>query len=266
MNQRGKPYHPISLDLFSLVSSRKKEYKPPQTIIIHLSKIPMPELQPKAPPKPGLSPATQKDSSSWPMNLFGFGAGPSDAKSSSSSLAKASSASNLRPNSGPAPNLRPNSSHASSSDSARPSRPPQPTPSPGPPKDKPKDKHRKDKDKEKKDKLKKGHEPPRQPPGGWPGSMPAHSQSPQMPGAMPPSNPARQSFYGGFTSVFPQQPHKPSPNMSGGFAPPPGPPPPPGSQPAQPVGLTGTLTNQIANVGYNLLDRLTNNTPSTRPK
>jgi len=242
----------------------KKEYKPPQTIIIHLSKIPMPELQPKAPPKLSQSSSQQ---ASRPMNWFGFGAGPSDAKSSGASLAKSSSATNLRPDSGHTPTLRPKSGHASSSDSAqtRPSRSPKPATAPAPPK--PKDKIRKEKDKEKKEKLKKPQEPPQQqPPSRWPilmpgsyGTRPSPSPpSPQMPGAMPPSSPATQNSY------FP--PHKPPPNPPARFPPPPVPP--PGSQqPAQPAqGLAGSLTNQIANVGYSFLDRLTNNTPSTRPK
>jgi len=230
----------------------KKEYKPPQTINIHLSKIPMPELQPKAPPKPSLSPL-QESSSSGPMSWFGFGAGPSDAKLRPS-LAQSSSSSNLRPLSGSSHGTSsPGSSQAGSS---RPST----TPSPAAP---PKDKHRKDKDKdkdkEKKDRLRKGQQPPSN---GRP-NIPPH---PNPYGARPPKLPQtpaqqrpRQSFYDGFTGAYtqqPQQPPKPSPTPPGGFAPPPGPP------PAQSTGITGTL----ANVGYSLLGRLTNNTTSTGPK
>jgi hypothetical protein len=210
----------------------------------------MPELQPKAPPKPSLSPP-QESSSSGPMSWFGFGAGPSDAKLRPS-LAQSSSSSNLRPLS--------NSSHGTSSPgssqagSSRPST----TPSPAAP---PKDKHRKDKDKdkEKKDRLRKGQQPPSN---GRP-NIPPH---PNPYGARPPKLPQtpaqqqpRQSFYGGFTGAYTQQlqqPPKPSPTPPGGFAPPPGPP------PAQSAGITGAL----ANVGYSLLGRLTNNTTSTGPK
>lgn len=235
----------------------------------------MPELQPKAPPKPNSSPPQSASGASRPMNWFGFGAGPSDATPSGHSLGKASSATNLRPNSGIAPNLRPNSSHGPSSDSAqaKPSRPPQPASVPTPPKDK----NRKDKEREKKDRLKKPQEPP--PPSGWPGSIPGSfggsrpsqsPQSPQMPGAMPPSSPSGQNFFSGFQNAFPQQAHKPPQNPPAGFPPPSVPPPPPGQQqppqPAQPVGLAGALTNQLANVGYSLLDKLTHNTPNTRPK
>ena len=266
---------------FSPIGSRKKEYTPPQTIIIHLSKIPMPELQPKAPPKPNSSPPQSASGASRPMNWFGFGAGPSDAKPSGNSLGKSTSATNLRPDSGTAPKLRPSSSHVPLSDSAQPSpsRPPQPASSPAPPKDKNR------KDREKKDRLKKPQEtsqkPPQQPPpSGWPGSIPGSfggprpsqpppPQSPQMPGAMPPSSPSGQNFFSGFQNAFPQQSHKPPPNPPAGFSPPSVPPPPPGShpqQPAQPVGIAGQLTSQLANVGYSLLDRLTHNTPNTRPK
>jgi hypothetical protein len=194
------------------------------------------------------------------MNWFGFGAGPSDAKSSGSSPAKKSSSPNLRPS--------PNSAHASSSDSSQlgPSRPPLPALNVAVP---PKDTHR---NKEKKMKKARGKKEPsqqqQQPHVGWPGPMPTSPygvqspQTPQMPGAMPPSSPPRQSFYGGFMNV--QQPQKLSPNSPGGFASSPAPA--PGPPPAQPVGFAGALTNQIANVGYSLLDRLTNNSPSTRPK
>ena len=235
----------------------------------------MPELQPKAPPKPSSSPP-QASSTSRPMNWFGFGAGPSDAKSSKTSLdkSKSSSATNLRPDSGTVPKLRPNSSHASSSNSAQPSspKPPQPAPNPAPPKDK----------KEKKDRLKKTQEQPQKPPpasphSAWPGpTMPGAFPSPPPP-PPPPTKPSGQNFYGAgaFSNMFPQQTHKPPSNPPTGFPPPSVPPPGPGPGPGpsgpqlaqpQPVGLTGALTNQLANVGYNLLDRLTHNTPSTRPK
>ena len=276
-----------TLIYLSPIGSRKKEYKPPQTIIIHLSKIPMPELQPKAPPKPGSSPP-QTSSTSRPMNWFGFGAGPSDAKSSNTSLDKSKSTTNLRPDSGTVPKLRPNSSYASSSDSTQ-AKPPKPPPSPAPPKDKNR------KEKEKKDKLKKTQDTPQKPPqasphSAWPGPKPGSfggsnrpspsSQTPNnlsstMPGAFPPpTSPSGQNFYGsGFPHSFPQPSHKPPPNPPAGFPPPSVPPPGPGpgtggpqlAQP-QPVGLTGALTNQLANVGYSLLDRLTHNTPSSRPK
>jgi hypothetical protein len=69
----------INLDDNSNKKKKEKEYKPPQAVTVHLSKIPMPELQPRARPsaKPSPAPSAEPSSSFLPWKKAGRTPSPS---------------------------------------------------------------------------------------------------------------------------------------------------------------------------------------------
>lgn len=245
---------------------KEKEYKPPQTVIVHLSKIPMPELQPKARPSTKPSPAS---SSHGPF-------GKSGGRNPSPSRPPAASSSSSRP---PAPTASSSSNSSSHRLSKPPTSPPNSSspyrydmalyPPTGPmPAFYENNKQKPAKGDEKKEvrKNEKKHNPNPHPshpsgPSGPPGpsyqmpgaypSTPPHASGSGSSGAMNSNRPANPSTsgYPGFTRPPPGPPSWSGPPPSG---PPPGPPPPSGSS-----SLSAAVTNNIAAVGYSLLDKLT---------
>lgn len=217
---------------------KEKEYRPPQTLTVHLSKIPMPELQPKARPstKPSPTPATSSESSSSFLPWKKGGRTPSPS----------------RPPAGTSQSPPPNGHHNHLSKPQHPQQPQQQQqhqppnpyryqmalyPPTGPPPSFP---ERKD-HKEKKNRPQQGPPPP--------------NQSMQMPGAYPygpgPSGSGAMNF------------NQPGPGQNK-FAPPPGPP--PAQPPNQPAHLHTVVTNGITSVGLSLFDKFANKPGSTPAK
>lgn len=243
----------IKLDDDKHKKKKEKDYKPPQMVVVHLSKIPMPELAPKARPSTKPSPPSTESSLRPPTKP---GRTPSPSRPASSSPGPSHPNKITKPSSSqhPTPQHTPQSSD--------PYRYPMVLyPPTGPPPSFPNPKPHKGKDK-------KNNQPNNQPPpqhqmngpypvpGAWP------STPNQTPGAMnsnrpptqpqQPSRPASQGYYPSFPN-----PSSPAP-MPGQYngPPPPGPPPSHNSQPQQPHTLTSQLTTGIAHVGYNLLSKL----------
>ena len=219
---------------------KEKEYKPPQTVTVHLSKIPMPELQPKAP-------SSSRPPSSSSQGFFGKkGArSPSPSRPPASSTPSSSSSTNKlgKPSNSPSPLPNHPANPYRYEMALYPPTGPMPAfydnkPKPSKPDGKKLQQYGNDK------KQRPSPSPPApsyQMLGSYP-STPGSSGSGAMNSNHPP--PPHSNGYPGFTGP------PPPPGSSSYPGPPPGPPPGVGQQPA-------SLTNNIANVGYSLLDKLT---------
>jgi hypothetical protein len=222
---------------------KEKEYKPPQTVTVHLSKIAMPELQPKAPSSSKSSPS----SSSQGLFSKKGGRSPSPSRPPASTAPSSSSTSKFsKPSNSPSP--LPN----------QPANPyrydmalyPPTGPMPAFYDNKPKPSKPDGKKTQQQFNEKKPRPSPSassyQMPGSYP-STPGSSGSGAMNSNYPPPPPS--NGYPGFTRP------PPPPGASSYPGPPPGPPPGVGQQ--QQASLSAALSNNIANVGYSLLDKLT---------